>query len=940
MVSSASSVLQRPPASNIPSPRPQGCPHPSPHPPPLPLLNRSFPTASGLGCHRSGCFSVPRNPRGTGRGRVTLGPRRPLIRLFPRPATGVGTGFPSREAGARPGAAGNFRNTEQRSRRRLRLLIINYASNEQAPSGGFFPQIKGFFPGFWLFPARRSRMDALGGFACACAGLVLLLLLAAAHRLGLLYQLLHKADPKSGRHGGELVAEVLRAHGVRYLFALAGGHVSPVLVACEKLGLRVVDTRHEATAVFAADAVARLSGRIGVAVVTAGPGVTNTVTAVKNAQMAESPVLLLGGAAATLQRGRGALQEIDQLSLFKTLCKRRTSVRTVRDIVPALRQAIVTAQSGTPGPVFVELPLDVLYPFHVVEKELGQATGPGGLRRSLVNWYLRNYVHDLFAGAWEPCDMTPLPVQVPLATAEQVQQVAELVSRAAKPLVLLGSQVTLPPTPVEELRAALEALGLPCYLGGMARGLLGKDSTLHVRQNRRDALRQADLVILAGTVCDFRLAYGRVLSRRSAVVAVNRDRAQLLRNSDVFWKARLAIQGEGARNARDAGPRATCHVPRATRMTPSHGPRTRRRAMCDMPRARHRATRYVPRATCTTPSHVPHAMCHARDAEPRATRATPSHMPCATCMTPSHMPRATCHMPDAEPRAMCHVHDAKPRAMCTTPSHAPRATCMMPSHALRHRAVQCHAVRGHAMARDTVLCNVTPCCSVLCNATLCEATLRCVTLCCVRPCCTMPRHAVPSRFAVCAAPCRATLCHAMLHRATPRCVTPCCTVPHHAVSHHATPCHATLSGHQLPQRRAKPGWRLPKNRPPVRMWVAVAGSVPGFGPRAASVGRPVAQRLAPQTPVIALVGNDACWSQISREQVALLGSNVACGLEYTDYHAVAEGLGAKGFVVGGDGGEGVDAVLRAAQATCRQGRPVLVNALIGKSDFRQGSISV
>uniref|UniRef100_A0A8C4J6U6 Acetolactate synthase-like protein n=1 Tax=Dromaius novaehollandiae TaxID=8790 RepID=A0A8C4J6U6_DRONO len=543
-----------------------------------------------------------------------------------------------------------------------------------------------------------------------------------------------QADPKSGRHGGELVAEVLRAHGVRYLFALAGGHVSPVLVACEKLGLRVVDTRHEATAVFAADAVARLSGRIGVAVVTAGPGVTNTVTAVKNAQMAESPVLLLGGAAATLQRGRGALQEIDQLSLFKTLCKRRTSVRTVRDIVPALRQAIVTAQSGTPGPVFVELPLDVLYPFHVVEKELGQATGPGGLRRSLVNWYLRNYVHDLFAGAWEPCDMTPLPVQVPLATAEQVQQVAELVSRAAKPLVLLGSQVTLPPTPVEELRAALEALGLPCYLGGMARGLLGKDSTLHVRQNRRDALRQADLVILAGTVCDFRLAYGRVLSRRSAVVAVNRDRAQLLRNSDVFWKARLAIQGEGARNA------------------------------------------------------------------------------------------PTCHVHDTEPRATCHMHDAKPRATyatCPTPSHVPCVMC-----------------------------------------------------------------------------------------------------------------------HQLPQRRAKPGWRLPKNRPPVRMWVAVAGSVPGFGPRAASVGRPVAQRLAPQTPVIALVGNDACWSQISREQVALLGSNVACGLEYTDYHAVAEGLGAKGFVVGGDGGEGVDAVLRAAQATCRQGRPVLVNALIGKSDFRQGSISV
>ncbi|XP_025905901.1 acetolactate synthase-like protein [Nothoprocta perdicaria] len=244
--------------------------------------------------------------------------------------------------------------------------------------------------------------------------------------------------------------------------------------------------------------------------------------------------------------GRGALQEMDQLALLKTLCKRRATVRAVRDIVPALREAIAAAQSGTPGPVFVELPLDVLYPFHVVQKELGQAGGSGGLRRRLVDWYLRNYLHNLFAGAWEPRDMTPLPVRVPLATAEQVQEVAELVSRAAKPLVLLGSQATLPPTPVEELRAALEALGLPCFLGGMARGLLGPASALHVRQNRRDALRAADLVILAGAVCDFRLAYGRALSRRSAVVAVNRERAQLRRNADVFWTPRLAIRGDAA----------------------------------------------------------------------------------------------------------------------------------------------------------------------------------------------------------------------------------------------------------------------------------------------------------------------------------------------------------------------------------------------------------
>ncbi|KFZ61746.1 Acetolactate synthase-like, partial [Podiceps cristatus] len=130
-------------------------------------------------------------------------------------------------------------------------------------------------------------------------------LLGVAYRLGLLYQLWHKVDPRSPRHGGELVAEVLKAHGVRFLFTLAGGHISPVLVASEKVGIRVVDTRHEATAVFAADAVSRLSGRIGVAAVTAGPGVTNTVTAIKNAQMAESPVLLIGGAAASLQKVEG-----------------------------------------------------------------------------------------------------------------------------------------------------------------------------------------------------------------------------------------------------------------------------------------------------------------------------------------------------------------------------------------------------------------------------------------------------------------------------------------------------------------------------------------------------------------------------------------------------------------------------------------------------------
>src|SRR5436853_1730022 len=118
-------------------------------------------------------------------------------------------------------------------------------------------------------------------------------------------------------NGGEIIARVLQKQRVKFLFTLCGGHISPIFVSAQKLGIRVIDVRHEVNAVFAADAVARLTGVPGVAAVTAGPGVTNTLTAVKNAQLAQSPIVLLGGAAATVLRGRGALQDIDQAALFR-----------------------------------------------------------------------------------------------------------------------------------------------------------------------------------------------------------------------------------------------------------------------------------------------------------------------------------------------------------------------------------------------------------------------------------------------------------------------------------------------------------------------------------------------------------------------------------------------------------------------------------------------
>ena len=150
-------------------------------------------------------------------------------------------------------------------------------------------------------------------------------------------------------NGGDIIGRVLQAHGVEFLFTLCGGHISPILKGAKDLGIRIVDVRHEATAVFAADAVARLQGTPGVAAVTTGPGVTNTITAVKNAQLAQSPVVVLGGATGTILKGRGSLQDIDQMALVAPHVKWAGSVDRVRDLAPAVDHAICTAAAGVPG---------------------------------------------------------------------------------------------------------------------------------------------------------------------------------------------------------------------------------------------------------------------------------------------------------------------------------------------------------------------------------------------------------------------------------------------------------------------------------------------------------------------------------------------------------------------------------------------------------------
>ena len=186
--------------------------------------------------------------------------------------------------------------------------------------------------------------------------------------------------------GGNLIGKVLKEQGVEFLFTLCGGHISPILVGAKNNNVRVIDVRNEATAVFAADAVSRLTGIPGVAAVTAGPGVTNSVTAVKNAQMAQSPLILLGGAVATLLKGRGALQDIKQIELYKSITKWATTIQEDCDIVPILEEAFDVATSGIPGPVFIECPIDLLYDEELVRKWYGaEFKNATSLKEKLIN---------------------------------------------------------------------------------------------------------------------------------------------------------------------------------------------------------------------------------------------------------------------------------------------------------------------------------------------------------------------------------------------------------------------------------------------------------------------------------------------------------------------------------------------------------------------------
>jgi acetolactate synthase-1/2/3 large subunit len=276
-------------------------------------------------------------------------------------------------------------------------------------------------------------------------------------------------------HGGDLALGALRGFGVQEMFTLSGGHVFPLYDAATRAGVRIVDVRHEQTAVFAAEGIGKLTRRPGLAVVTAGPGVTNSVSGIASAWFTGVPMVVLGGRAPAANWGRGALQELDHVPILASVTKRAATAATAEAVGPQVRAAALAALTPHRGPAFVDVPMDVM--FSPASAELPPADQPAELPRGT-----------------EP-------------DPDQVAAAARLVAEAERPAIVAGTDVHLDGA-ADALRRAAEALRVPVYANGLGRGCLPADHELAFARTRGLLKKEADLVVVVGTPLDFRLGFG------------------------------------------------------------------------------------------------------------------------------------------------------------------------------------------------------------------------------------------------------------------------------------------------------------------------------------------------------------------------------------------------------------------------------------------------
>jgi acetolactate synthase-1/2/3 large subunit len=322
-------------------------------------------------------------------------------------------------------------------------------------------------------------------------------------------------------HGGRLVAKRLKAHGVTKLFTLSGGHLFSIFDGCREEGIDIVDVRHEQTAAFAAEGWAKATREVGVCAVTAGPGVTNAMSALGSALQNGSPMVALGGRAPAMRWGQGSLQEMDHVPFVEPLTRSAVTAGATADI-PGLVDAAMAAAAGPPsGPAFVDFPLDVVFQQADVDAD------------------------------------TPVRVTDPLElpVAEGAERAIELLRGAERPVIMAGTGLYWA-RGENALRSMAQELTVPVFVNGLGRGCMPADDDLYFSRARGHGLKEADVALVVGVPMDFRLGFGASFGDDTKIVVLDSARTDRRppREPDVELYGGIPATLDALRESASGGP--------------------------------------------------------------------------------------------------------------------------------------------------------------------------------------------------------------------------------------------------------------------------------------------------------------------------------------------------------------------------------------------------
>ena len=302
--------------------------------------------------------------------------------------------------------------------------------------------------------------------------------------------------------GGHLVAKALKAEGVDTIFTLCGGHIIDIYDGCLDEGIRIVDVRHEQTAAHAADGYARQTGKLGCVVTTAGPGCTNAVTGVATAFRSESPILHIGGQSSLTQHKMGSLQDLPHVDMMTPITKFASGVFSTERVADMVSMAARECFNGAYGPSYLEIPRDILDREIPIENAV--IPEPGHYRASVKS-------------IGDPAD---------------IEKLADILVKSKSPAVLFGQQVWVSGG-AQQAIDFVRALDIPAYMNGASRGMLPQDDPHHFDRTRSDAFKNADVILIVGTPFDFRMGYGKRISKDATLVQIDQSYATVGKNRDI-----------------------------------------------------------------------------------------------------------------------------------------------------------------------------------------------------------------------------------------------------------------------------------------------------------------------------------------------------------------------------------------------------------------------